>query len=336
MLASIATASLVMFILIVPLSQIAFGPIHAVSAAGSWNPRVPCTPITVKISDITAGATGQTSFNNSPFSPGITTTVSGGVAKRWLTPGSTPSGWHSPGPACTITNNKGQSQGVFVEIDGIKRASAVYEDSASSYDATNGGSSYSGGSRNDHTFNAFDPTIVSNYQNSCTSSNDPTCYGRIHIEIDHDWQAAGYCGAGSACDPAALDSQTTAASTIMDFQGFVYWDGPACCSAQDHSFSGWELHPLTGWRIHQNGPTASFAFSPSSPTVGQPVTFTGSASGGTSPYSFAWNFGDGATGTGSTVTHTYTASGSFTVLLTVTDSASQSHSQSTPHGLQHI
>src|SRR5437867_12876763 len=136
----------------------------------------------------------------------------------------------------------------------------------------------------------------------------------MHIDIDHDCQPAGDCGAGSSCDRAALDSQTTAASTIIDFQGFVYWDGPSCCSAQDHSFSGWELHPLTGWRIHVATPTPSFTFSPSSPTVGQAVTFTGSASGGTSPYSFAWNFGDGVTGTGSTVTHAYTTSGSFTVL----------------------
>src|SRR2546422_5815983 len=39
--------------------------------------------------------------------------------------------------------------------------------------------------------------------------------------------------------------------------------------------------------------SAGFVFSPSSPTIGQTVTFTGSASGGTSPYSFSWSFGDG-------------------------------------------
>src|SRR5213594_2203958 len=170
-------------LLLLPLSQLPlgfWGPlIPKVAATGSSNSLVPCTPISVKISDITASATGTTSFNNSPFSPGITTTVSGGVAKRWLTPGPTPSGWHSPGPACTITNNKGQSQGVFVEIDGVKRASTTFEDSSTSYDATNGGGSYGGGSRNDHTFNAFDPAIVSDYQNSCKSSSDSTCYGRI-------------------------------------------------------------------------------------------------------------------------------------------------------------
>src|SRR5713101_7811196 len=148
------TSVIVLVLLVLPLLAIAF-PVLPVSAVGSWNSNVGCTPTTVRISDITHNQTGSTSFNTSPWSPGITTTVSGGVAKRWLTPGPTPSGWHSPGPACTITNNKGQSQGVFVEIDGIERASAVSEDSSTSYDATNGGSSYSGGTRNDFTFNSF-------------------------------------------------------------------------------------------------------------------------------------------------------------------------------------
>jgi len=68
--------------------------------------------------------------------------------------------------------------------------------------------------------------------------------------------------------------------------------------------------------------TASFTFSPSSPQAGQQVTFTSSASGGTSPYGFSWSFGDGATGSGSSLTHTYSSAGSYIVTLTATDSGS--------------
>src|SRR5207249_8074916 len=60
----------------------------------------------------------------------------------------------------------------------------------------------------------------------------------------------------------------------------------------------------------------TFSFSPSIPKQGQPVTFTASATGGTSPYSFIWNFGDGSAGSGSSTTHTYYSSGTFTVILT--------------------
>ncbi len=66
---------------------------------------------------------------------------------------------------------------------------------------------------------------------------------------------------------------------------------------------------------------ASFTYTPSSPTAGQTVTFTATASGGVSPYTFSWNFGDGATATGNPTTHSYSA-GTYTVKLTVQDSAS--------------
>lgn len=49
------------------------------------------------------------------------------------------------------------------------------------------------------------------------------------------------------------------------------------------------------------------------------VHFTGGAVNGTPPYTYAWDFGDGATATGQSPAHTYTAAGSYTVSLTVTD-----------------
>jgi PKD repeat protein len=66
-------------------------------------------------------------------------------------------------------------------------------------------------------------------------------------------------------------------------------------------------------------------------TVGQPVTFTGSATGALlgATLQYTWDFGDGTTGTGQTATHTYTAAGTYTVTLTVTTSAGQQASATT-------
>jgi PKD repeat protein len=62
------------------------------------------------------------------------------------------------------------------------------------------------------------------------------------------------------------------------------------------------------------------------PTSGQiplTVAFSGTATGGTPPYSFSWNFGDGsATSTAQNPSHTYSNAGTFTATLTATDSSS--------------
>ena len=66
--------------------------------------------------------------------------------------------------------------------------------------------------------------------------------------------------------------------------------------------------------------SANFTVS-TSPTIGVPVTFVASTSGGTGGYSYSWNFGDSSTATGNPASHTYTTAGSLTVTLTVTDSS---------------
>lgn len=54
------------------------------------------------------------------------------------------------------------------------------------------------------------------------------------------------------------------------------------------------------------------------------VRFQSSASGGTAPYDYAWDFGDGTTDTAQNPSHTYGQSGSFSARVTVGDDASGS------------
>ena len=54
--------------------------------------------------------------------------------------------------------------------------------------------------------------------------------------------------------------------------------------------------------------------------VNSPIQFRGSATGGSPPYTWLWDFGDGSTSTEQNPVHTYTSPGNYTVTLTVTDS----------------
>ncbi|MCB0209578.1 MAG: PKD domain-containing protein [Anaerolineae bacterium] len=61
--------------------------------------------------------------------------------------------------------------------------------------------------------------------------------------------------------------------------------------------------------------------------AGDTVSFDASATQSASPIvSYAWDFGDGATGSGQLINHTYAQPGDYTVTLTVTDQDSQSGS----------
>jgi len=74
-------------------------------------------------------------------------------------------------------------------------------------------------------------------------------------------------------------------------------------------------------------PTARFTYSPQNPSIGEWVAFDATASfdpDGTI-VSYAWNFGNGATGNRSTDWQRYAAGGSYTVTLTVTDNSGASN-----------
>ncbi len=68
-----------------------------------------------------------------------------------------------------------------------------------------------------------------------------------------------------------------------------------------------------------SAPVAAFTFSPSAPATAQVVQFTDASTGG--PTSWAWDFGDGATGSLQNPTHAYSAAGVYNVALTARSSA---------------
>ena len=73
------------------------------------------------------------------------------------------------------------------------------------------------------------------------------------------------------------------------------------------------------------------ATSNASPLAGDaPITvaFTGSGTGGTSPYNYSWAFGDGASSTAQNPSHSYVSAGSYSASLTVTDAAGHTASAS--------
>jgi hypothetical protein len=219
----------------------------AASGLYSWNPKVGCTPVLVTVEQIVGNQTsplGGATQQGSVFNPGITSPYGPENTKRWLTPSSsTLPGWISPGPPCTFTNANGQVVSAFVQINGVQRGFRAEEDWNSTFQTTNGGTPYPNGPQSDSTFNILTPGY-----GPCTSTNTTSCTHTLHSEIDHDWKGASYCGPFTTCDNSTLVAQTAAFKSLIDVQGFVFWD-PDHLTEAAHSFSGWELHPLTAWRI---------------------------------------------------------------------------------------
>jgi hypothetical protein len=228
----------------------------------------------------------------------------GGGVKRWLTNalGNAPTGWVQNGPECTITNLKGSSgQASFVEIDGVK-VSALKEsgDCSANFDLINGGGPM-GGTYCDYTFNAYDPSVN---PSNCTSPLSSACYEIIHVEVDQDWQGAGFCA--TQCNPSSLVSLISSnPNAVIDIQGFVYWD-PEEVTIQAHSFSGWEIHPLTAWRIDQSTSSSTTTTDTSSSSSSTTSTYSFSVSTSSSSHTASTRISSSPSSTSSTMTITST------------------------------
>ena len=127
------------------------------------------------------------------------------------------------------------------------------------------------------------------------------------IDLDTDWLQIWYNGTllaqhawtdtvqgtgGGTFNVAAVDLFANGATSVYyDDMVFPYWTPPVFVDA--------------------GGPYSGY--------VNENISFTGLASGGVEPYTWAWDFGDGATADVQNPTHAYSAAGDYTATLTVTD-----------------
>src|SRR5437870_264315 len=184
------------------------------SGLTSWNPHVSCSADLVTIRDVLGPAYPTQTVNGSRYQ---TNSTAGGIPQE-----------RALSPPCTITNKTGTVLSPFVQINSV----SLYGYGVKTTDCSAWYSKQNGGSR------------YPNNQTFCSNAGQiitiGTTRGNMTIEIDRDWLGKGYCGVGVPyCDNATLGQYQSNGSISLDFQGFVFWEGPY----------HWELHPLTGWRL---------------------------------------------------------------------------------------
>ncbi|MGB0649892.1 MAG: PKD domain-containing protein [Rhodothermales bacterium] len=110
---------------------------------------------------------------------------------------------------------------------------------------------------------------------------------------------------GNQLQPVDLDG-----NGVAEFIHHGFYDGGLGFSIYRKSGAGFNLPPITVAQVDSRRGQA-------------PISIHFNASASTDPngdaLTFAWDFGDGATGSGETASHTYTAAGEYTVVLTASD-----------------
>jgi subtilisin family serine protease len=117
-----------------------------------------------------------------------------------------------------------------------------------------------------------------------------------------------------------VDGVTDCVDAVCSHSYAIVYNGSVALTVTDANGCSSSIVIADGWAACAPIPV-SFTFSPASPVIGQPVTFTGSVSGGTAPYAYEWDLnGDGLTDcTTDVCTTTYPAAFNGSVVLRVTD-----------------
>jgi hypothetical protein len=140
----------------------------------------------------------------------------------------------------------------------------------------------------------------------------PIVYGqwtefRCEIDLDADWLEIYYDGVFLAEHAWTDTVQGTGGGSLNIAAVDLFANGATPVYYDDISL----LPPAGDLVCDAGGPYVG--------EVDDDIQFTGTAFGGTEPYTWEWTFGDGDTATEQNPTHAYTEAGVFNVTLTVTD-----------------
>jgi hypothetical protein len=187
-------------------------PPPSAPTTSSWNPYVTRTPVLATVEHV---------IGSQAASCGGASEAGGGFPNHLKgTEGATPG---QPLPSEIPAN------AAFVEIDGLRIEST--------------GRKPWGSGDGDATTNATDPT---------RSDISSTYMKGIHLEVSRYWGTRSTPSgiAGPFLSPYPGQTVWPAPGTLVDVQGFVRWDALHVLSTS-HYCSGWELHPVSAWRLHR-------------------------------------------------------------------------------------
>jgi len=209
----------------------------------SWNPATSCKAVVLTTEQFLGKVPNPTQIQ-----PNVGADYSGGAlplvgAKP---AGTNPPSWQWPypkrstSPPCTVTLSNGTVLPTLVEIHSLLVVEVWLDECGSVLPG-----------QCDQVFNVCNAMLASN-----CGATYPDSMHRVHSEIDMYWNQSGIA-------PPRPTSRTT-----IDIQGFVFWDDYHLKDSW-HQFSGWELHPVSAWRISGQSPPPDFGMtaSPRSITV---------------------------------------------------------------------